>query len=125
MEQATDTNNGSNKRTRFDTTAHVPATEDTKDAATSPMSVASQHIRTHLTSLRPQIATILEKLAFAVLRLQAKQHNKQRQISKMESDAEFIPRSTRLKFELTASKTAELSMEFVALKDETLSLIHI
>jgi hypothetical protein len=49
-----------------------------------PKAVAESFIRSHVASLQPQLATILEKLGIQHLNLLAKADNKDTMISKME-----------------------------------------
>ena len=113
------------KRARFDPSAQLPASDNQADKkATSPMSVAMQHIRDHLSSLRPEFASILEKHASAALSAKAETYKKQRNLTKMETDETVIPRSARVKFDLTSKhKPVETSTEFVTLVEKTTELV--
>jgi hypothetical protein len=117
MDTATDTDSP-NKRVRFDSTA-------TNGGPTkSPMAHATTHISDHVASLQPQIATILSRLAKQHILLLSKLHHRNKQAEKMESDAEFIPRSARVNFVLNLSKTAEQDAEFPALRDECQRIVE-
>lgn len=115
----------SSKRARFDASAQLPATESQSEKkVSSPMAVATQQIRDHLASLRPEFATILEKFASVALKAKAEAYSKQRNISRMETDDTVIPRSARVKFDLTTkNKPVETSVEYITLKDETAKLV--
>jgi hypothetical protein len=117
MDTATDTT-GPNKRVRIDTTANKGG------PSKSPMAHATAHILDHVASLQPQIATILSRLAKQHLLLLSKLYHRMKQVEKMESDADFIPRSARVNFVLNLSKTAEQDAEFPALRDECLRIVE-
>jgi hypothetical protein len=117
MDTATDTTSP-NKRVRIDSTAINGG--PTK----SPMAHATSHISDHVASLQPQIATILSRLAKQHLVLLSKLHHRMKQVEKMESDADFIPRSARVTFVLNLSKTAEQDAEFPALRDECTRIVN-
>ena len=117
MDTATDSTSPS-KRVRIDSTA-------TNGGPTkSPMAHATSHISDHVASLQPQIATILSRLAKQHILLLSKLHHRIKQVEKMESDAEFIPRSARVNFVLNLSKTAEQDAEFPALRDECTRIVN-
>lgn len=110
----------SNKRVRIDATASEPDSSRKDDATRKPpKALAEAFIRSHVASLQPQLATILEKLGIQHLNLLAKADNKDTMITKMESDPSFIPRSARLEFTLHMSKKAEATAEYQALHEET------
>ena len=113
--------NGTAKRTRFDSSVSPPT--DTELTTNSPMAVAVRHIEAHVASLHPEIATILSKLAKTHLLLLTKADNKKRQIERMSNDAALIPRSARVKFEFKTSKQAEQDPEFIVLREETNAVI--
>ena len=119
MSRRTATNNQdtSPKRVRFDSTAKEPSGEDRQQA--TPKSLADSLIRRHVASLQPQLATILEKLGLSHIDLLHKLHSKKLQIDRMESSDEFIPRSARIEFMFHMSKAAGERPEFIALKEET------
>jgi hypothetical protein len=119
-----DTATGSSKRTRFDATAQL-ATPDASTAPTSqtPIAIAERHIKSHVMSLLPSIANILETTATKHILLLAKAHNKRRHASTMENDDEYIPRSARVKFELLVSKKVDESPAFAVLREETATII--
>ena len=111
------------KRARFDPSAQLPA-EGQANAYTSPMATATQHIRDHLLLLRPELTTILEKHASGVLKTRVEVFQKQRTFTGIETDDTLIPRSARVKFDLTTKfKPVEISPEFMALKDEAATLV--
>ena len=106
------------KRTRFDASAISPT-----DRAATSMAAAKQALEVHCASLQPEIATILTKLGLERLQLLHKLAHKTTQVSKIEDDPEFIPRSARIQFALSASKSVEEDAEYKRLKDETSELV--
>ena len=73
----------------------------------SPLGEAEKHIQNHLVSLQPQLSSVLEKLGTQHLKTLVKYVNKQKQISRMETDDALIPRSARVAFSLNVMKKAE------------------
>jgi hypothetical protein len=118
MSRRTATNNQdtSPKRVRFDHTAKDPNGESKQD---TPKSLADSLIRRHVASLQPQFATILEKLGLTHLDLLHKLYGKKLQVARMESSQDFVPRSARIEFMFHMSKAANDRPEFIALKEET------
>ena len=106
------------KRVRFDPTATLPPSStvnstmmnntDTTDnsTTTSPSLVAKEYLRNHVASLHEQVAGILETLGRQQLQLLVKAYNKKKQVSRMEDDADFIPRSARVNFAFHMSDEA-------------------
>lgn len=91
--------------------------------ASTPKAIADSFIKTHVASLQPQLASILEKLRLQHLDLLHSLYNKETQITRMERIDEFIPRSARIDFKFHMSKNAEERPEFLALQEETNSHI--
>ena len=118
MEQATDKNPGSPKRVRVDPNATNAASK-----TQSPLACAHESLQEYITSLPPSTASILLRLARNHLQLRARLHNKQTQIEKMTNDAAFLPRSARVYFKLSGSKSAEQEAEFQTLQTETALLV--
>jgi hypothetical protein len=115
---ATDTSS-STKRTRFDTSSvRIPGSGNVRKIQ-APKTLAESFIRGHVASLQPQIATILEKLGCQHIQLLAKLDNKTKQVTRMEEDDEFTPRSARVEFQFHMSKEATESAEFASLKEKT------
>ena len=109
-----------NKRVRFDaTSAPAPASGNTSTITSTPLSVADSFIKNHVASLQPQLAAILGKLGHQHASLLHKLFNKKSQITRMEGDDDFIPRSARIDFKFHMSKNAEERPEFLALQEET------
>jgi hypothetical protein len=106
------------KRTRFDATAITPA-----DKAITPMAAARQSLHAHCASLQPEIATILSKLGLERLQTLHKFSHRDTQAKKIEDDDDFIPRSARVNFALSASKLVEQDVEYTRLSDETTAIV--
>jgi hypothetical protein len=106
------------KRTRFDASALTSA-----DKAVTPMALARQSLHSHCASLQPEIATILSKLGLERLQVLHKLSHKSIQAKKIEDDTAFIPRSARVNFALSASKSVEQDEEYTRLVDETCTLV--
>ena len=107
-----------NKRLRFDTSVRSP-----DDEAVTPLAAAKKTLATHCASLQPQIASLLLRLGQQHLSYLHRIWSKQRQISKLENDEQFIPRSARVQFVLTSSKLAEKDEEYLRLRDDTAILV--
>jgi hypothetical protein len=114
---ATNHQDASPKRVRFDATAREPPTGENRQV--TPKSLADSLIHRHVESLQPQFATILEKLGLSHIDLLHKLYSKELQVSRMESSEEFVPRSARIGFMFHMSKAANERPEFIALKEET------
>ena len=96
------------KRTRFG-----PVEIIDNGRPTAPLSSAESYIKNHLASLHPNLALILEKLAFDNLRLQAKLFHKIKQVDRMKTNVDVIPRSARVDFTFSVSAQAEKSLVFI------------
>jgi hypothetical protein len=124
---ATNANHNSSsptKRVRFDATS-APASpgDSTTSVNNTPLFIADSFIKNHVASLQPQLASILGKLGHQHVSLLHKLYNKQAQITRMEGDEDFIPRSARIDFQFHMSNRAEERPEFLALQEETNSHI--
>ena len=111
----------SNKRVRVDPTATtIPDTSNTATVTRMkvPKARASATIATHTETLLPQLSTILKTLGDKHLDLLHRFYNKSNQLSRMEPDDTIIPRSARLKFELSVPKCIEELPDFQALQAE-------
>ena len=115
----------SSKRARFDASAQLPTTDTPSEKkATTPMAIAMSHIEDHLSSLRTEFASILTKYAADVLKAKVTAYLKKRTLGRMETDETVVPRSARVKFDLTSKyKQVEISEEFITLKDATAKLV--
>ena len=107
-----------NKKTRID-----PQATNQENKNKAPLEVAVEQITVHVASLQSQLATILGRAAKSHLTSLSKLHHKKIQLTKMEEDNDFVPRSARLQFTLKASKLTEQSDELTTLQDETKTLV--
>jgi len=109
-----------NKRVRVDPSATtIP---DSTSAATAarlkvPKARASAAIAAHTATLLPQLSIILQNLGDTHLDLLHRYYNKSNQLRRMEPDDSIIPRSARLKFELSVPKSIEELPDFLTLKE--------
>jgi hypothetical protein len=103
------------KRTRFDATARIGT--ETQSA----LAIATGHIVLHVTSLQPGIASILQTLGKDILVARKRIFDKDRQVQKMESDADFIPNSAKIDFVPKVSSAMEQSAEYLTLRDTSLA----
>ena len=99
------------KRQRTDPTAKAPEDEKPK----SPMATAKDLIQASVESLQPEAATILNRLGGEYLVCQPRHYAKTLQIDKFENNEEYIPKSVRIKFELSSSKIVKQGEEFASL----------
>jgi hypothetical protein len=81
--------------------------------------MGANQIKQTLTMLQSSIVIILSELGLKHLSLQAKAHNKAYQVTRMETDQDFVPRSARSDFTLQVSKDTEKTPEFQSLKEGT------
>ena len=105
------------KRLRTD-----PSVLSSSDKET-PMSAATKTLTSLCSSLQPEISNLLSKLGREHLLLLQRLNHKKTQITKLEADPNFIPRSARVQFQLTSNKLAESDAGFIRLVDETLDLV--
>ena len=118
-EMSTSIDQTSNKRVRVDpTTSTIPDTLDATAIAKRlkvPKARASATIVAHTATLLPQLSTILKTLGEKHLDLLHRFYNKSNQLARMEPDETIIPRSARLKFELSVPKCIEELPDFQTL----------
>jgi len=107
------------KRTRIDPTALVPSGEDKQ----SPLANALRFIDTHVASLLPGLATIFGKLGHQHLLLLTQRIQRQEMIDKLTHDDTFLPRSARIKFDLSMPKAVKEDPEYLTLKGATEELV--
>ena len=86
-----------------------------------PKARASAAIAVHTATLLRQLSTILQTLGDKHLDLLHRHYNKSTQLRRMEPDDTIIPRSARLKFELSVPKCIEELPDFLTLKEECAS----
>ena len=113
------TNPNRSKRTRIDPTARPFETEQATTEQKAPKALALAFVKSHIASLQPKVATILEKLGTNHINLLSKKFQKTSQIEKMETNSDFIPRSARISFELHMTADAAATQEFQTLQTNT------
>ena len=121
MDSSTETNTPTIKRTRFTET-----TEKSRPSASNldtPKDLLFSFIRGTIASLPPNLTPILDKTCTSYMSLQLKIRHKELQVIKLKNNADRMPTSARLKFELKVSKTASKTEEFVTLAKETEDLV--
>ena len=89
----------------------------------TPKSLALACVNGTAASLHPQVQKLVENYGNQLIDLHHKLHQKQIQLSKMENNADFIPRSARINFEFYVRPTVQQSTEFTAIQSETTDLI--
>ena len=124
MDPATDTNNATNKRVRITSDPPLSNTEPTRPSPIeAPKKLLLSFIRGHLASLPPSLQPILETSSITHSNLLIKAWNKNKQIERMMTDKEYIPKSCRIEFKLSMSKEATKNSAYEDLKNETDNLI--
>jgi hypothetical protein len=107
-----------NTRSRVDPSVQTPGCQ-----VQSPIMVAENHIISHTSSLHEGLATLLSDKGKRIIALKHKLFLKERNFSRMEDDAAYVPVSARVKFKLQAWKEAEASPEFATLATQTADII--
>jgi hypothetical protein len=92
---------------------------------TPPLKRAEDHILSHTRQLLPGLAPLIEEKGKKCLPLAHNMFLKDRNVTKMESDLDYIPISARSAFELQAWKEAEATPEFATLNSETVAMVKI
>ena len=119
MSTDTATRNNRSKRTRIDPTVRILQTEQAPPEPKAPKALAIAFVKSHSASLQPQVGSILERLGTQHLNLLSKHHQKTVQITKMEQNKDFIPRSARIEFSFHMTKEAMESPDFQTLQTNT------
>ena len=76
-------------------------------------------IDTHAATLQQPLSTILKKLGVQILELLHRKHIKDAQRTRIESDANLVPRSAKLNFELSVPREVEELHDFITLRAST------
>ena len=108
------------KRPRTEAAAAIP----TDTAATTPMGKAKATIQASVESLRPELATILTRLGNEYILCLHKEYSKSEQVTKLETNDDYIPISARVKFSLQNSKLVEQEEDYKTLVAETNDLVE-
>jgi len=88
----------------------------------SPLQTALQHVSTTTASLQPGLSNLLQEKGKEITSLRHRIHQKEFSLKKLEDDAEKVPRSARVKFELTAPSNVQDEAEFKELQEQTKSI---
>jgi hypothetical protein len=118
----TGTTRQSSPRTRFRINALVVAPGF---SITYPLKRAEDHILSHTRTILPGLAPLMEEKGKKFLSLAHKMFLKDRNVTRMESDLDYIPISTRSAFKLQSWKEAEATPEFATLNTETVAMVKI
>jgi hypothetical protein len=108
----------STRRTRFSQTAQEIGKE-----FFNPLQTAQKHIKSTTSTHLPGMQTIYSEKGLKHLALAHKFLPKQRNITRMEDDVDYVPVSARVSFKVQTWKEAEDSTEYTALVMETNALI--
>ena len=89
----------------------------------TPKALALACVKGTAASLHPQVQKIVENYGNQLIDLYHKLQQKNVQLSKMEKNIDFIPRSARINFELYVRPTIKQSTDFTSIQSETTDLI--
>ena len=106
METATGINPSASKRARVDDTVAQ------HKSGKSPISIAAGHIADHTESLHAEIQDIVNKVGIDFIKQLQRVDIKNRRITKMSSDDDYVPTSARIKFELKVNNDVSNLDEF-------------
>ena len=120
-EIATDQQNATNKRVRFDFSKIKTTVPKKKEQSlASPKASAISFVSGSVASLHHKLAPILLKLGTQHVTLLHELHHKKRQLTRITSDNDYIPSSARIvNFQFFVRKQVEDTAEFSSVKDET------
>jgi hypothetical protein len=118
----TGTTRRSSLRTRFRIDASVVAPDF---SITPPLKRAEDHILSHTRTLLPGLAPLMEEKGKKFLSLAQTMFLKDRNVTRMGSDLDYIPISARSAFKLQAWKEAEATPEFTTLNSENVAMVKI
>lgn len=116
------TNATSNKRTRIDPAASLAppeTTTKTKQEKQTPKTLANAFVRRHVSSLQPEVASLVERFALKQVDTLIKYNHKLTQHKRLAADESFIPRSARIKFDFYMTPEAEATDAFTTLRTNT------
>jgi hypothetical protein len=110
---------GRNVRARIDNYVATPGQVKTY----SPLRAAEDFIKSHIDSLREDIAPLCMDKGKTFLSLHHRYFTKAKTVIRMDQDEDYVPISARVDFKVKALKQAEELPEFIELQNETKSLI--
>ena len=120
---ATNHNNG-NKRVRIQSTnTNITTETGTMSRVKTPKALALACVQSHVASLHPQVHKIINIYGVQFIEIYHKIQQKSAQLSKMETNDTFIPRSARINFEFHVRPEVEQSSDFTTIKSSTTELI--
>ena len=120
-------NQTQNKRVRFDpTAATVPENSRAANATPSkvPKAAASAIVSAYTATLLQPLSSVMQTIGDKRIDLLHRHYNKASQLARLSSDESIIPRSCRLKFELSAEKSVTELPDFIQLSADVLSDIE-
>ena len=116
--------NNTQKRVRIHPTMNYTTTDKGKvTKLKTPKVLALTCVKGTAASLHPQVQKIVENYGNQLIDLHHKLQQKNTQLSKMEKNTEFIPRSARINFEFYVRPAVQQSTEFSSVQSETNDLI--
>lgn len=118
----TATNAPPNKRTRIDPAATLitpTTTTKTPPEKQTPKKLAHAFVRHHVSSLQPEVASLVETFALKQVDTLIKRHQKLTQHTRLTDDESFIPRSARIKFDFYMTPEAQATTAFEELRAAT------
>ena len=115
--------NNTQKRVRIHTNMNSTTDKSQATKVKTPKALALACVQGTAASLHPQVQKIVENYGNQLIDLHHKLQQKNTQLSKMEKNNDFIPRSARINFEFYVRPTVEQSPEFTSIQSETTDLI--
>jgi hypothetical protein len=88
------------------------------DEQLTPSTIAGRFIDSYTTSLHPQLAPLINKVAKDHILLLSKRDHKQQVTQRLIDDDDLLPRSARFHFKLTFPEKLDTRPEFIALRTE-------
>ena len=108
---------GRQKRTRFGTTEE-PSEEMVKQTRGSPISAAKDHITSYDVTLHDKLENFFVRCAADFMTRRQNLHYKIASKHKLKPDAEYIPKSSHIKIELSFEKGTKEGEDFQALSEK-------
>ena len=108
---------GKQKSTRFATLA-APSEETVKQTRGSPIAAAPDHITSHARTIYDKLAKIVVHFAADFMTQSQNLHYNIASQQKFKSDTEYIPKSAKIKLELSVEKGTKEGEDFQALQEK-------
>ena len=115
--------NNTQKRVRIHTNMNSATDSRQATKAKTPKALALACVQGTAASLHPQVQQIVENYGNKLINLYHKLQQKNVQLSKMETNVDFIPRSARINFEFYVRPDVKQTDEFTAIQTSTTDLI--